>query len=96
MADDDRCYLCDSEASIETVSGSQGQRFDVLCGADCPQYIISRSAIKYFLDHPAHRKGAIDEIKRIAASGKFPVVRVVGIPHELLCTSREDELKETT
>lgn len=88
------CYLCDSEASIEIVKGEGGQRFDVECGGDCPRYEISQGAIDYLPKHPVHRKGAIGAIKQIAASGRFPVVRTIGIPKQLQCTSREAEREE--
>lgn len=94
MTNSTACYLCDKEASIEDVNGEGGQRFDVLCTSGCPQYIITRLAIDYVRDHPAHRKEAIENIKRVAASGKRPLLRTVGVPKQLRCTSREDESDE--
>jgi hypothetical protein len=92
LVTDTQCFLCGSKASIETVRDEGGQRFDVRCLAGCPQYEISDLAIVYLSKHPAHREGAIQSLKQIVASGKFPVVRVRGIPHQLWCTSREDEI----
>ena len=94
MVSDSLCYLCGSRASIEKVPGEGGHRFDVLCDGDCPQYDISRFAIEYLAKHPIHQKGAVQSIVQIAASGRFPVVRVRGNPHQLCCTSREDEAKD--
>lgn len=85
------CYLCGREASIAPVKGEAGQRFDVLCSGLCPRYEISRGAIEYLPKHPIHRNTAIDAIKQIAASGKLPVVRTLGVPKQLQCTSRESE-----
>lgn len=96
MSDGSRCYLCDSVASVETVKGEGGQRFDVLCRGNCPQYEISQGAIDYLPKHPAHRKGAIEAIKLIAASGSFPVVRTIGVPRQLHCTSRENGKTQDT
>jgi hypothetical protein len=94
VVSDSLCFLCGSRASIEKVPGEGGQRFDVLCDGDCPQYDISRLAIEYLGKHPIHREGALQSIVQIAAAGRFPVVRVRGIPHQLWCTSREDETKD--
>lgn len=96
MVGDGLCFLSDSKAWIETVPGQGGQRFGVLCSGDCPRYEISRLAINYLPKHPIHRNAAIQSIKQVAASGDFPVIRVAGIPHQLYCTSREDELKDKT
>jgi hypothetical protein len=94
MAASDQCYLCDGEASIEPVLGEGGNRFDVLCRAGCPRYEIAQGAIDYLPKHPVHRTGAIDAIKKIAATGSFPVIKTVGVPKQLVCTSREAERRE--
>ncbi len=91
MANTSRCFLCDTVASVEEVPGEGGKRLDVICHGQCPRYEIAGGAIDYLPKHPAHRKQAIAAITRIAASGKFPVIRTRGIPKELRCTSREDE-----
>lgn len=55
MANITTCYLCDNEASVEMVKGEGGQRFYVLCTEKCPRYIITRLAINYLNNRPAHR-----------------------------------------
>jgi hypothetical protein len=91
MTDITTCYLCDNEASVEVVREEGGQRFDVLCAGKCPRYIITRLAINYLNNHPAHRKEAIERIKLIAESGKLPLLRTNGVPNQLIYTSCEDE-----
>ncbi|MCW8906735.1 MAG: hypothetical protein OQL28_05770 [Sedimenticola sp.] len=88
------CYLCENEASVELVKGQGGQRFDVLCTENCPRYIITRLAIKYLSNHPAHRKTAIENIKFIAKTDMLPLLKTSGIPKQLLCTSCETETAE--
>ncbi|MBI2290093.1 MAG: hypothetical protein HYU73_07120 [Betaproteobacteria bacterium] len=95
MTDVAQCFLCDSKASVETVPGEGGNRFDVLCRGSCPQYEIAQGAIDYLPNHPIHRESAIDAIKRIAASGHFPVIKTVGVPKQLVCTSRDAEQRES-
>lgn len=85
------CYLCDRKASIEPLKGVSGQRFDVECTGDCPRYEITRLAKEYLRNHPARRKEAIENIRRIAASGTFPVLRTIGNPKQLILTSRRAE-----
>ncbi len=96
MTDIAQCFLCDSKASVETVTGQGGNRFDVLCGGSCPRYEIAQGAIDYLPKHPIHRESAIDAVKRIAASGHFPVVKMGDDPRQLVCTSREAEQREST
>lgn len=86
-----RCYLCDSESSVETNKGSGGNRFDVLCLSQCPQYEIARGAIEYLVAHTAHRSEAIADVRKIAVSGKFPVLMTTGVPTKLHYTSRQGE-----
>lgn len=91
MINEDKCYLCDGAASVESVKGEGGNRFDVLCNNGCPCYEIAQGAIDYLRKHPRHREEIIAKVKVITKSGNFPVVITEGIPPELLITSRKDE-----
>ena len=78
MSSETMCPLCNQPADISAVSGADGHRELVECGAECPPYVITRRAKMELTRKPKLRLEIIAQVKLLYTQDPedMPVVRM--------------------
>ena len=89
------CFLCNNPADFKETKGAGGGRLIVSCSKSCPDYEITKWAIKNLEEKPNRKTKIIHKIKAFTNenSDDLPVVRKDNSSFEMVVTTRSREFK---